>query len=217
METKDNNPIPLHVFAKTPTPGKVKTRMQPHLNEQQSAELAVMMMEHTMASVSKHWPGKRILAVTPDDEHPVFRRFADQYGFEIEIQAAGNLGRKMWHVLEQGIRQAGGSVVIGSDVPHCPGALLERAMRDVRNRKNVVGPALDGGFYLLGLSHVFTGIFQGIAWGGSGVLDQLLRNAAQQNVTVHQYPVLRDIDCWDDLAWLKDQDPRYRSIPVSYC
>lgn len=214
METKDRSRVPLYVFAKAPVPGRVKTRMQPHLSGQQSAELAVMMAEQLMDSVSRHWQGRKVLAVTPDDGHPVFRRFADRYGFAIEIQAAGDLGRKMWHVLERGIREAGGAVVIGSDVPHCPGALLERAMRDICNGRSVVGPALDGGFYLLGLSRTCTGIFRGISWGGGRVLDQLLRNAGQQQVTLHRYPVLRDIDCWEDLVWLKDQEPRYRSVAV---
>lgn len=214
MATKDSGLIPLYLFAKAPVPGKVKTRMQPHLSQQQSADLAVMMMEHSMISISAHWQGKRILAVTPDDKHPVFRRFADRYGFEIEIQADGDLGGKIRHVLEAGIREAGGSVVIGSDVPHCPGALLQSAMRDIAGKRDVVGPALDGGFYLLGLSRLAAGIFRDISWGGNQVLDQLLQNARQQKIFLHEYPVLRDIDCWEDLVWLKERDSRYRSISV---
>ncbi len=148
---KDKPGIPLYLFAKAPLPGQVKTRMSPGLTPQQCADLAVMMLEQSMAKVANSWPGRKVLAVTPDPDHPVFRKLVSVHGFETRIQAAGDLGHRMWDMLTSGIKSAGAAVVMGCDVPQIPEGLLFRAHEDVLSGLNVIGPARDGGFYLLGI------------------------------------------------------------------
>ena len=209
MATKDKSNIPLYLFAKVPVPGTVKTRMQPRLSERQSVNLATMMLEHTMIKVCEHWRGMKVLTVTPHGEDPLLLALSGHYGFKIEIQAAGNLGERMWQVLVQGIDSHGGAVVLGSDIPHIPETVIGNAWDHISAGKNFIGPALDGGFYLLGLSRPVEGIFDNVGWGGNSVLNSVQKNARRKGLSLDFYPMLRDIDTWEDLKWLAGFDRRY--------
>ncbi len=212
MEKNVKQSIPLYLFAKAPEPHRVKTRMQPSLTAGHSAELAAMMLEDTMSKVSKYWKGERILAAAPDISHPTMRTLAARYQFRMERQIEGDLGVKMWHVLEEGIGQAGGAVVLGSDVPHIPDYVISDTYRHVCKGRNVVGPALDGGFYLLGLAIPANGILKNIGWSTGLVYDDLKRNAKSGQILFAEHPILRDIDHVEDLKWLAKQDSRYRKF-----
>jgi len=205
--------IPLYLFAKAPRPGQVKTRLQPDLTPDQCAELAVMMLKQSMAKVASSWPGRRVLAVTPDADHPVFLELVDEYGFETRRQSDGNLGHRLWDVLEEGLKGHGAAMVMGCDVPHISVELLSRACQDMQQGQNVIGPARDGGFYFLGLGYgVGEGtpaLFDQVRWGTADVLNKVLHNALDCKLDLVQYPLLRDIDQWDDLQWLARQDSQY--------
>lgn len=212
MEKNDKGSIPLYLFAKAPHPGRVKTRMQPVLSEQCSAELAAMMLDETMLKVSECWPGERILAAAPDIGHPVLESLALCHGFRMEAQVQGDLGARMLHVIEQGIHRSGGAVVMGSDIPHIPGYVISDAHEQIVRGVGVIGPSLDGGFYLLGLTARVEGIFDGVDWSTGAVLYRVQRNVASRRILLSEHPLLRDIDAWDDLSWLADRDARYRQF-----
>ncbi|MCY4051904.1 MAG: TIGR04282 family arsenosugar biosynthesis glycosyltransferase [Gammaproteobacteria bacterium] len=206
--------IPLYLFAKAPEPNQVKTRMQPSLSPQHSAELAAMMLEDAMSKVSKYWEGEKILATAPDIEHPTLQTLATHYEFRLEEQVEGDLGIKIWHVLEQGMLQSGGVVVLGSDVPLIPDYVIRDTYQYICQGTNVVGPTLDGGFYLLGLTSLIKGIFANIQWSTGSVYDSLKRNTKSSNIQLTEHPILRDIDNIEDLQWLADQDARYQKFMV---
>ncbi|MXZ80131.1 MAG: glycosyltransferase [Gammaproteobacteria bacterium] len=212
MEKNDKGSIPLYLFAKAPRPGHVKTRLQPALSEHRSAELAAMMLEETMLKVSECWPGERILTVAPDIGHPVLKSLARCHGFRMEAQIQGDLGERMLHVLEQGIHRFGGAAVMGSDIPHIPGYVINDAHGQIMRGVNVIGPSLDGGFYLLGLAARVEGIFDSVDWSTGSVLYRVQRNTASSDILLSEHPLLRDIDAWDDLSWLADRDARYRQF-----
>ncbi len=212
MEMNGKEPIPIYLFAKAPEPHQVKTRMQPSLSAQRSAELATMMLEDTMSKVSRHWAGDRILAAAPDIDHPVLQTLAARYQFRLKAQVEGDLGVRMWHVLEQGIVRSGGATVLGSDIPHIPGHVIGGTYQHVCKGKSVVGPALDGGFYLLGLAVLAKGIFADIKWSTGSVCDALKGNAKSSDILLAEHPILRDIDNIEDLRWLASQDARYRKF-----
>lgn len=219
--TANRAEIPLYLFAKAPRPGQVKTRLQPNLTPDQCAELAVMMLKQSMAKVASSWPGRRVLTVTPDADHPVFLELVDEYGFETRRQSDGNLGHRLWDVLEEGLKGHGAAMVMGCDVPHISVELLSRACQDLQQGQNVIGPARDGGFYFLGLGYglgygVGYGVGEGtpalfdqVRWGTGDVLNKVLDNALDCQLDLVQYPLLRDIDLWDDLQWLARQDSQY--------
>ena len=207
----DSN-IPLYLFAKAPVPGQVKTRMAPSLSPQRSAALASLMLTHSLSTISTVWPGRVVLTVSPDSSHPVFQHLNCIHSIEFSVQIDSDLGGRMAHVLAQGVQDSGAAVVMGCDVPYFDGSLLVRAHDMLEQGLDVVGPAEDGGFYLLGLHHFDTAIFRDIQWGTSSVLQDVNSRAEQVGMTLSRIATLRDIDNWSDLVWLAERDARYQQF-----
>ncbi len=101
---------------------------------------------------------------------------------------------------------------MGCDVPQVNSNILSEVYRLLVDKMNVIGPASDGGFYLLGLNRVEQGIFDGIDWGKSRVLSRVRRNCKRLGITLTDTAELRDIDDWEDLCWLAGQDPSYQGL-----
>jgi len=120
----------------------------------------------------------------------------------------------MLHVLEKGVAQCGAAVVMGCDVPHLDGKILASVYGMLVSGDNVVGPATDGGFYILGLHSVKKALFEEVDWGKAQVLQGLRRNAEKLSVEFVECTTLRDIDNWTDLVWLSGQDASYAHFLV---
>lgn len=212
MAMNDRKSIPLYLFAKEPVAGKVKTRMQPNISAKQSAELARRMLAQSIAKISKGWPGKRILSVSPDCRASLFKDLANQYHFELENQVSGDLGERLKHCLVKGIRDHGSAAVMGCDTPHVSTETLAAFNHSMQSGNNVVGPAEDGGFYFLGLDVFDDELFSGVQWGGSRVLSKIQYNASNQGIEIRPLSPLRDIDNWEDLLWLASTDDLYADL-----
>lgn len=204
--------IPLYLFAKAPVPGQVKTRMQPELTGSGAAELALMMLAQSVSKVKKHWPGSLVLTVSPDPDHDCFRNLRNRYRLDIEVQTEGDLGQRINHVLEKAIRESGCGVVMGCDVPHISGKILSQVHARLSKQGNIVGPTVDGGFYILGLHELDHGIFNLVDWGSNRVLSRLLKNLDSLGMDIGFCRKLRDIDTWSDLCWLAGKDPCYQKF-----
>ena len=212
----DNTDYPLFLFAKVPEPGQVKTRMQPELSAGQCAALAEMMLEDSMAKVAAAWPGRRVVSVLPSPDHPLIAGLAQRYGFNLQSQQGADLGERMASVLSEGIAEYGGAVVLGCDVPHLPKSLLVTAYRSLVEGRNVIGPARDGGFYLLGLCTSDAGLpsrlFADVAWGESAVFSTVMSNAVAQGMETTVLKTLSDVDNYADLAALAGEMDGYRQF-----
>ena len=93
-------------------------------------------------------------------------------------------------------------ILIGSDIPGIDQNLLEQACTELRQHDLVLGPALDGGYYLIGLKSVDPFLFHEIEWGSGQVLEQTLQAARRHQLRTALLPELQDIDRWEDLtAW----------------
>ena len=206
---------PLYLFAKVPQPGAVKTRLRPHLSQQRCAELARRMLEDTAAKAARHWPGRSVLCITPHLHDPFITGLARRYGLTQTLQSDGDLGQRMQAALTAGINQHGAAVVMGCDVPYIPADWLTRSYHLMRRGANLIGPAEDGGFYLLGLHRFPPGLFDGIQWGESGVRAALLSQAAKRRLRLRALPTLRDIDQWAELRWLARTHPDYAEFAPS--
>ena len=204
--------IPLYLFAKAPVAGKVKTRMQPRLSAEACARLAETMLRHSVQTAVEAWPGEVILATTPTSSHPVFDALCLDCGITAVEQRGADLGQRMGNLLRQGIAGAGGAAVMGCDVPHVTGDTLRTCHAEMGRGRNVVGPAADGGFYLLGLVSLDPSLFSGIEWGGDGVMADLEKNARRLGQDFVTLDSLRDIDKWEDLKWLASRCDRYQEF-----
>ena len=201
--------FPLYLFAKTPIPGSVKTRMQSDLSSAVCAQLAAHMCRQSVRKAQKAWPGKLVLCVTPSIEHPVFDQIVEETQCEIELQRGEDLGQRMYNAMSTGIACYGGAAVMGCDAPHVSEESLGFAWRVICSGGSVIGPAEDGGFYFLGASNLPKSLFNDVTWGGSCVLNDVLSNAESFNIEFEKLRLLRDIDRISDLVWISQFDQTY--------
>lgn len=198
------------IFAKYPRPGDVKTRLIGPLTAGQAAEVHRRCLDLTMSCVAAVPEANCVLAVTPDDAD-----FSLLVSGEVPIvpQGPGDLGRRLQRVIAD--RFAGGCdrlVVVGCDCPLMGPEDLSTALDRLARHDVVIGPATDGGYYLLGLSEPAPALFTSIDWGSSQVADQTRHRAREAGLTVAQLSARRDLDEYDDIlaavAAIGDDDKR---------
>ncbi|TGK88217.1 glycosyltransferase [Leptospira bourretii] len=193
----------LIIFAKQPELGKVKTRLAVSIGEDQTLkiykELLVITKKITSTlSVEKivYW-----------DHLPFENPLEFEFGDSAKVQAEGDLGFKMKTAFEDEFRSKLGKVVIiGTDCPFLTEEILEKAYLSLDTTDFVIGPAMDGGYYLLGMREFFPYVFDSIPWSTSNVLPLTLEVIQKNKNTVTLLAELNDID---DINDLKDwKDPR---------
>lgn len=189
----------LILFAKQPIPGKVKTRLQPDYSPEQAAQIAEFLIRDTVAVATANWPSMVYLYGAPSADHPLFWRLAEKFHLRLATQAVGDLGLRMFTALREGIDRSGAAGVLGCDVPHCRGNILELAHEGLARGDNVIGPTEDGGYYFIGLQQASVALFEHIEWGGRQVIETTLARAQQLGITFQVLPKLTDIDTGDDL------------------
>ena len=165
------------VMARAPLPGRAKTRLIPALGAQGAARMQALLLRRTVATacaVDQLAVGLPVtLQVAPAVGHPLFARLRRQYGLRLRAQSGGDLGQRMQQALADALRDSPAAVLVGSD---CPGLAAEdvRAALAALNggMDAVLGPALDGGYWLIGLRRPTAGVFRGVDWGSDRVAAQ---------------------------------------------
>ena len=198
----------LIVFARTPVPGQVKTRLLSRLTPEQASLLHAAMIEDT-AEASARFPGRRVILFS--EETPRL----DLAGMETGRQSGGDLGTRLARAIEDGFAAGARQVVVlGSDTPHLPPERLEQALAALARADLVLGPAEDGGYYLIALRRFAAAIFEGVEWGGPTVLEQTRSAAARAGFSVALLEPFFDLDEWKDLQRLKQLSgaPRTRRL-----
>ncbi len=196
--------IHLVVMAKAPIPGHVKTRLTPRLSPDHAAALARALLQDTVERVRSVAGAAVIVAVEPADAVPDVQTWLPPV--ELMPQPPGDLGHRMAAVMaDRFARGAPAVVVIGSDHPTLPADVLARTIAWLREGRDevVVGPAEDGGYYLLGVTRPHPELFDGIPWSGPAVLQATLERAAARGLPVRRLPTWYDVDTPDDLARLQ--------------
>ncbi len=204
------------LFAKRPVPGAVKTRLAVAIG----AEAAARFYEASLRTLLARVRGldlRRVIAHTGDSAADLawFQQFE---GYELWPQPAGDLGVKLTAWFEFACATDDRVLVIGSDSPTLPLEFIQEAINALDTADCVIGPAMDGGYYLLGLRRPVPQLFEGIAWSSPQVLEQTLAHATEQELQVAQLPPWNDVDEVGDLAVLRDQlsggedDPLWESL-----
>lgn len=193
-------------MVKQPVAGGVKTRLCPPLTPEQAAELYRCFLLDKMAQVRRLPAAAACLAYTPREAEGFFRDLADQT-FSLIQQEGTDLGERLDRLSER-LLAAGhpGVVIIDSDTPSLPDDFLAEAVACLDNggMDAVLGPAEDGGYYLVGLRCPAPTLFQGVAWSTEAVLRQTLAKAAAAGLTVHLLPPWFDVDTGKDLERLRN-------------
>lgn len=189
-------------MAKVPVAGTVKTRLQPRLTAEQCADLAACFLRDAVSKINS-LKIKLIIAYSPFEKREVLAEIVpDEHNF-IE-QKGTNLGEKMFHAFEFAFSNNSDSVVmIGTDSPTFPADFIGQAFENLSKADAVLGAAIDGGFYLIGLRSLKREIFENVEWSSPRTFEQTARNIEKANLKLALLPVWHDVDTPADLKRLQ--------------
>ena len=189
----------LAMMTKAPRSGLVKTRLVPPLTNSEAAELSLCLLRDTIANmkeVAARVPTDLVAVYSPASSEEEFDELLPE-SFSLLSQSRGALGDRIFHAASS-LLSAGYTAVcvIGSDSPTMPAETLDRAMAVLRQPGDrvVLGPADDGGYYLIGLKSPHPRLFQDIDWSTDRVLRQTVDRADEQGLEVQLLPSWYDID-----------------------
>jgi rSAM/selenodomain-associated transferase 1 len=186
------------VLAKAPVAGLAKTRMAPALGQRGAARVAAAMLADTLAVVARV-TAEPWLCFTPAAARRRLAALAP--GFRLLPQSGGDLGDRL-AACAAALRAAGAErvAIVGADTPHLPRSWYETALALLDRADLVLGPALDGGYYLVAATAPAPELFVGVPMGTDLVLGETLRRAERRGLRVALLPPLRDLDRVEDLA-----------------
>lgn len=184
----------LIIFIKNPVKGEVKSRLAETLGEEKALNIYLQLLLHTRI-VSQAVNVRRWLYysayVDTEDDWP-------KGHFEKKLQAKGNLGFKMESAFREAFLQSPKVVIIGSDCPEIDSGVIQSAFEELDDYPFVIGPATDGGYYLLGMREFQPSLFRNKPWSTSKILDETLETI-QPLGKVFLLPELSDLDTEEDL------------------
>lgn len=193
----------LGIFVKEPVPGRVKTRLASTIGPDAGAELYRAFVgdltDRFRTTADARW-----LGFTPvtDSSRAAMRSFAG-HDYELWPQPDADLGVRIADFFA--ITEAAGAiqtVLIGSDSPNLPREFVEQAFAALATTDVVLGPATDGGYYLIGSRRPLTGVLDGVRWSTAHTLADTAVRIAAAGLTVSLLPPWYDIDTADDLTTL---------------
>jgi hypothetical protein len=192
----------LIIFTRYPEPGKTKTRLIPALGTVGAANLQRQMTEYTISQVKEL---QKVIEVSSQVRFAGgdLQLMQDWLGADLvyQPQGDGDLGLRMRRSLYDGFQgHAEKVVIIGTDCPGLNFQILTQAFEATHTLDLVLGPAIDGGYYLIGLRRFIPELFINIDWGSSQVLHQTVEIANQLNLSYHYLPHLADVDRPEDLS-----------------
>jgi hypothetical protein len=184
----------LLIFTRNPELGKCKTRLAATIGDEAALRMYEFLLKHTVA-ITKDLPvRKQVYYSVKVRENDLW----DANIFSKKQQHGTHLGERMQHAFAQGFEQGYERIVIiGSDLYDLTQSDLENAFSALSDHDFVIGPAEDGGYYLLGMKRLKTEIFQNKNWGTASVLKDTLLNLKTESV--HLLPERNDIDVYEDI------------------
>jgi rSAM/selenodomain-associated transferase 2/rSAM/selenodomain-associated transferase 1 len=191
----------LAVFTRFPEPGRAKTRLMPALGADGAASVHAAMVRHTLETVDAFNAARREVAVSVWHAGGDRARFEESFGpgRDYRPQAEGDLGLRMGRAFAALLDGESRVVLIGTDCPSLTEAHLHDAFEALARTDLVLGPATDGGYYLIGLRVPAPGLFSEMPWGTPEVLARTLERAGKMGLATRLLDALDDVDEPDDL------------------
>ncbi len=195
--------LTLIVMTRLPREGRNKTRLIPALGANGAMEFHDRLARHAIGRASSFcmMGNGRGLRVCIEGGTPIDgKSWLGDDGLDCREQSPGDLGARMLIAAEEAF--TGGTekvIIIGTDCPGIDESVLSGVEEMLNSSDLVFGPALDGGYYLIGMTKPFPEIFQGIPWGGTNVLTESLRAAEMIGIRTAISAALPDVDLPEDL------------------
>lgn len=210
----------LIVFVKSPEGGGVKSRLAADLGEEAARQLYRRFVEDLLHSLDRGDYSLKLFFFPPGHRQIVARWLGP--GRSYEPQTGGDLGERMKNAFEKCITDGfEKAILIGSDIPDLPREIVEEAFAFLETFEAVIGPAHDGGYYLIGFraATFLRDPFSGVLWSTGDVLKSTLAILAGKGLKVAILPLWGDIDTCEDLRALVDRSgnrPFARSRTIRY-
>jgi rSAM/selenodomain-associated transferase 1 len=187
----------LGIFARVPEVGKVKTRLIPALGE----EGALAAYQTLLNQIAQNLQALQDVSVfyTPEQGENKLKAIFPQT-WKYSLQIGDNLGSRLLNAFEQLLQRWTRAVIIGGDCPFVNEDDIQSAFNELRKNEVVLGPAKDGGYWLIGMRSLHAELFQEISWGTSTVFEQTLEKSRGLNLNTGVLRELNDIDTPDDWA-----------------
>ena len=192
------------ILAKAPIPGLAKTRLIPAIGAHAAAVLQERLTERTIETAIATDLGLVTLWGTPDVRHASFRTLAARFPIALFPQPDGDLGARMLAAIAA---VNGPVLLLGTDCPALTPAVLRAAAEALRDTDAVAIPASDGGYALIGLHQPVPELFNDMAWGTAGVMEETRRRAETLGLRVVALETLWDVDLPDDLDRMEREYP----------
>jgi uncharacterized protein len=193
----------LVIFVKYPEPGKVKSRIASHLGGEKAAEIYSLMAETIIKQVTNPDTHETVIFFDPPERENEIMDWLGSNRHSYERQEGATIGEKMSNALlsvfSKGAEKA---VLIGTDVPGITVDTITAAFDRLNETDVVLGPAEDGGYYLIGMRKSDPGLFRDINWSTNIVLSQTINRINELGLGYNFLETLRDVDTCDDI------DPR---------
>ncbi len=188
-------------FIKNPELGKAKTRLAATVGDERALEIYKELLRHTRETVQ---------SVAGIDAFLFYSKFIDENDdwsndfFNEKLQPAGDLGTKMIAAFAEVFKTNQPVIIVGSDCASLTSEILEDAISILKEKDFVIGPAIDGGYYLLGMNSFQPSLFQNIEWSTEQVFPQTVSKIEALKMNYGLLPTLSDIDFeedWEEWGW----------------
>lgn len=200
------------VFTKYPVPGFAKTRLIPRLGKSGSAAVSRQLSERCMKSVRDYIQGlsgpsttkvRVYFAGADTAENAMETWLGCKEGEKYVPQIEGGLGDRLSSAFADSFRDGANKVVVvGTDIPEVSAAVLQNAFKQLDRHDTVIGPARDGGYYLLGMKAMHVQLFSDIPWSTDQVMALTKQRAEDNGLSLAILETLRDVDTPDDLEYV---------------
>lgn len=193
------------IMAKQPAVGRTKTRLCPPLTPEEAAALYKALLRDTIDLVAAVDGARLAVAVTPPEATDDFRRLCPPGAILLPVTGRDIgecLSRVLDHLLAAGHAKA---IAVNSDGPTLPVDHLQAAVAHLEEADVVLGPSMDGGYYLIGLKQPHPELFRDIAWSTERVTSQTLGRAEEMGLRVAVLPAWYDVDTGADLKRLQGE------------
>jgi rSAM/selenodomain-associated transferase 1 len=204
------------VFLRVPEKGKVKTRLSMALDKEFVLNIYKNFVLDVIETLKKRRYPTRICYYPADGKDEVAEWLGRSHVYS--PQRGNDLGERMANsflkAFSDGYKQV---ILIGTDVPDLQGAILDEAFESLQKKSVVIGPAFDGGYYLIGFhSNTFMpNVFQRIPWGSEHVFDKTIRILRKYRFSAHVLPKARDIDVYEDLVDFMKKEFENKSVALN--
>lgn len=185
----------LIIFVKNPEEGNVKTRLAKTLGKEKTLAIYKDLLHHTNIITKKVTADKYVFYSSFINENDDWESSI----FSKHLQSGDELGLKMQHALEKVFSYTYDcACIIGSDCPELTAEIIHQSFVQLNNADVVIGPAADGGYYLLCIKKIHPELFQNISWSTSDVLKETITVCKQLHLSYFLLPELNDIDTEED-------------------